>query len=73
MFLILFHADALTKAIHEVPCSVIVVSNEVGTGIVPDNKLAQHFRDVAGLVNQKVAASANSVVWMVAGVPVTIK
>jgi adenosylcobinamide kinase/adenosylcobinamide-phosphate guanylyltransferase len=70
---ILARADALTKAIDEVPCSVILVSNEVGTGIVPENELARMFRDVAGLVNQKVAACANRVVWMVAGVPVTIK
>ena len=70
---ILAHADSLTKAIDEVPCSVILVSNEVGTGIVPENKLARTFRDVAGLVNQKVAACANRVVWMVAGIPVPIK
>ena len=70
---ILAHTDSLTKAINEVFCSVILVSNEVGSGIVPENKLARTFRDVAGLVNQKVAASANKVVWMVAGIPVTIK
>ena len=70
---ILAHSDALTKAIHKVPCSVILVSNEVGCGIVPENRLARSFRDVAGLVNQKVAACANRVVWMVAGIPVTIK
>jgi len=70
---ILARADALTKAITEVPCSVILVSNEVGAGIVPENELARRFRDVAGLVNQKVAACVNSVVWMVAGIPVPIK
>jgi len=70
---VLARADALTKAITEVPCSVILVSNEVGAGIVPENELARRFRDVAGLVNQKVAACVNSVVWMVAGIPVPIK
>lgn len=70
---ILAQADALTQAIDEAPCSVILVSNEVGTGIVPENELARQFRDVAGLVNQKVAACVDSVVWMVAGVAVKIK
>ncbi len=70
---ILIRADALTQAINQAPCSVILVSNEVGTGIVPENELARRFRDVAGLVNQKVAACANRVVWMVAGIPVPIK
>lgn len=70
---ILTSADALTQAIDEAPCSVVIVSNEVGTGIVPENKLARRFRDVAGLVNQKVAARVDSVVWIVAGVPVPVK
>lgn len=70
---ILAHTDALTQAINKATCSVILVSNEVGTGIVPENKLARRFRDVAGLVNQKVAACAHTVVWMVAGIAVTIK
>jgi len=50
-----------------------VVSNEVGTGIVPENRLARLFRDLAGFANQSVAACSDRVVWMVAGVPVTIK
>jgi len=70
---ILACADALTQVIDEARCSVILVSNEVGTGIVPENGLARRFRDVAGLVNQKVAACVNSVVWMVSGIAVPIK
>lgn len=70
---ILARADALTQAIDEARCSVILVSNEVGTGIVPENELARRFRDVAGQVNQKVAACVDTVVWMVAGIAVTIK
>ena len=70
---ILVRTDALTRAIDEAPCSVIIVSNEVGTGIVPENELARRFRDVAGFVNQKVAACVNSVVWMVAGIAVPVK
>jgi adenosylcobinamide kinase/adenosylcobinamide-phosphate guanylyltransferase len=70
---ILTQTDALVQAIDKTPCSVILVSNEVGTGIVPENELARRFRDVAGLVNQKVAGCVNSVVLMVAGIAVTIK
>jgi adenosylcobinamide kinase/adenosylcobinamide-phosphate guanylyltransferase len=54
-------------------CPVILVSNEVGTGIVPENQLARQFRDIMGLANQRVAACAHGVIWMVAGIPVTIK
>lgn len=61
--------DALTAA----KCPVIVVSNEVGTGIVPENALARQYRDLVGFTNQRVAASADRVVWTVAGIPVPIK
>ena len=54
-------------------CPVILVSNEVGAGIVPENALARLYRDEAGRVNQQVAAAADRVIWMVAGIPVTIK
>ena len=62
-------AEVLTKA----KGPVFLVSNEVGTGIVPENRLARSFRDTAGFVNQQVAAIATSVVWMVAGIAVKIK
>lgn len=52
---------------------VLLVSNEVGAGIVPQNRLSRLFRDAAGLANQKVAAAADRVIWMVAGIPVRIK
>ncbi len=54
-------------------CPVFLVSNEVGFGIVPENKLARKFRDLAGLVNQRVAAAADRVVMTVAGIDVQIK
>ena len=65
--------DRLVASVQDAPGAVILVSNEVGTGIVPENKMARRFRDYAGLANQKVAAAVNRVVWMVAGIPVGIK
>jgi adenosylcobinamide kinase/adenosylcobinamide-phosphate guanylyltransferase len=50
-----------------------VVSNEVGQGIVPDNELARRFRDAAGRLNQQVAAVADTVLLMVAGLPLRVK
>jgi adenosylcobinamide kinase/adenosylcobinamide-phosphate guanylyltransferase len=67
------HVSKLIAALARSDCPVILVSNEVGTGIVPENKLARQFRDVMGQVNQAVANKANKVVWMVAGIPVTVK
>jgi adenosylcobinamide kinase/adenosylcobinamide-phosphate guanylyltransferase len=67
------HIDGLAKAVKSVPCAVILVSNEVGAGIVPENRLARLYRDLAGWTNQAVAAACNRVVWTVAGIPVTIK
>jgi adenosylcobinamide kinase/adenosylcobinamide-phosphate guanylyltransferase len=63
----------LILAIKEAKCSIILVSNEVGAGIVPENRLARQFRDLAGFANQKVAECADRVIWMVAGIPVVIK
>lgn len=65
--------DELIRALQGVRGPVILVSNEVGTGIVPENALARRFRDAAGMANQAVAAIADRVVWMVAGIPVTVK
>jgi adenosylcobinamide kinase / adenosylcobinamide-phosphate guanylyltransferase len=52
---------------------VVLVSNEVGFGIVPDNELARRFRDLQGRLNQRMAARADHVVLMVAGLPVAVK
>jgi len=52
---------------------VVIVSNEVGAGIVPANRLARTYRDLLGCVNQKTAAVADTVYWCVSGIPVPIK
>jgi adenosylcobinamide kinase / adenosylcobinamide-phosphate guanylyltransferase len=63
----------LADAVRSKPHGVILVSNEVGAGIVPENRLARHYRDLAGWTNQAMAAACDRVVWTVAGIPVTIK
>ncbi len=63
----------LIESLRAAACPVILVTNEVGAGIVPDNPLARQFRDAVGQVNQQIAACADQVIWMVAGIPVTIK
>ncbi|HZR90552.1 MAG TPA: bifunctional adenosylcobinamide kinase/adenosylcobinamide-phosphate guanylyltransferase [Bradyrhizobium sp.] len=52
---------------------VVLVTNEVGSGIVPDNALARAFRDAAGLVNQTIARAADEVELVVAGLPMRVK
>ena len=63
----------LTDALSQPRGPWFVVSNEVGLGIVPDNALARRFRDAAGRLNQQVAAVADSVLMMVAGLPLKVK
>ncbi len=60
---------ALVDALAVRRAPTVVVSNEVGLGIVPDNALARRFRDVAGRLHQSVAAVSGTVVFMVAGLP----
>ena len=63
----------LTDAARKGKASVIIVSNEVGWGIVPTNKTARLFRDIAGRVHQAVARESDEVYLTVAGLPVKIK
>lgn len=65
--------DALFEVLEDPPADVILVTNEVGSGIVPDNAMARRFRDLAGNVNQRAAARADKVVLCVSGIPVVIK
>jgi len=71
--LIAGQTDLLIESLRTAACPVILVSNEVGAGIVPDNALAREFRDAMGQVNQRIAACVDQVIWMVAGIPVKIK
>lgn len=52
---------------------LVLVTNEVGWGIVPDNSLARQFRDLSGWANQRIAAAANEVALIVAGIPMIVK
>lgn len=65
--------DAFFDAIADPPVDVILVTNEVGSGVIPDNAMARRFRDLAGTINQRAAARADKVILCVSGIPVTIK
>lgn len=64
---------SLIVACQRCPAKVVLVTNEVGMGIVPENRLARHFRDIAGRVNQRLAAAADEVWLVVSGIGVKIK
>lgn len=65
--------DVFFNELARPPCHVVLVTNEVGMGIVPEHPPARKFRDIAGAVNGRVAAAAHRVVLMVSGIPVTVK
>ena len=64
--------DSLLEAITKLPAHWLVVSNEVGQGLVPPFPAGRLFRDLLGWANQRLAAMADEVIWMVAGIPVPI-
>jgi adenosylcobinamide kinase/adenosylcobinamide-phosphate guanylyltransferase len=66
-------AGALLEVLKNPPCELILVSNEVGLGIVPDNPMARRFRDLAGEFNQRAAEAADRVVLVVSGIPLVLK
>ncbi len=64
---------ALLDALPRLPGRVLLVANEVGLGIVPENALARRFRDVAGTLNQEVAGLCDRVTLVAAGLPIVLK
>lgn len=70
---ILAEAKALARSLKNFPGRVILVTNEVGMGIVPENPLARRFRDLAGSTNQIMAGGCDKVVLMSCGIPQKIK
>ena len=70
---ILGAVSAFIEAARERQGDIIVVSNEVGGGVVPDSAVARDFRNLQGLANQAVAGEADRVVLMVAGIPFAVK
>ena len=66
-------SDALLTALHEAKGDVVLVSNEVGMGIVPYGALSRCFADEAGRLNQAVAAACDRALFIVAGMPLTLK
>jgi adenosylcobinamide kinase/adenosylcobinamide-phosphate guanylyltransferase len=66
-------SERLARAVKERAAPIALVANEVGSGIVPENALGRAFRDQQGLLNQRMAALADRVVLMVAGLPLDIK
>jgi adenosylcobinamide kinase / adenosylcobinamide-phosphate guanylyltransferase len=69
----LVEVQALAEALPRFRSDIVLVSNEVGLGIVPDNALARAFRDEQGRCNQVIAAASDEVVVMIAGLPMQLK
>ncbi|MCG8399987.1 MAG: bifunctional adenosylcobinamide kinase/adenosylcobinamide-phosphate guanylyltransferase [Firmicutes bacterium] len=70
---ILEETQRALKAARDGELVLILVSNQVGSGLVPDNELGRRFRDIAGRVNQQVAAGADRVYLVTAGIPLELK
>lgn len=69
----LAEVQALAALLPELTIPIVLVSNEVGMGIVPENALARSFRDLAGKANQTLAAAADEVYVTISGIPLKLK
>jgi adenosylcobinamide kinase/adenosylcobinamide-phosphate guanylyltransferase len=67
------YCNQFLELLQHPPTSMIMVSNEVGLGIVPENALARQFRDMQGRLNQNIAKEVNNAYFIVAGLPITLK
>ena len=65
--------DKLLTIAKELDVNIVLVTNELGMGIVPENRLSRIFRDIAGRINQQLAESADEVYLVVSGIPIKIK
>jgi adenosylcobinamide kinase/adenosylcobinamide-phosphate guanylyltransferase len=70
---ILAEVDALCALVADPPCDLLLVTNEVGSGVVPETAIGRQFRDLQGWANQRLAAAAHEVVLCVCGLPMTVK
>ena len=68
-----YEINALLDTLKTCPIPVILVSNEVGMGIVPENPLARRFRDLHGRLNQDIAKACSNVIFVAAGIPMVLK
>ena len=66
-------ADRLLAVLRKLDADVFVISNELGSGVVPENRLARRFRDLHGLLNQRFAQAADEAWLVVAGLPLQLK
>ncbi|RQD69666.1 MAG: bifunctional adenosylcobinamide kinase/adenosylcobinamide-phosphate guanylyltransferase [Tindallia sp. MSAO_Bac2] len=65
--------DKLVHGLSSLKVPSVLITNETGCGIVPENRMAREFRDISGRVNQRIANYAHEVYWVVSGIPVKIK
>ena len=64
--------SAFVSILEESPCHLIVVTNEVGLGLVPDNDVARHYRDMIGELNQEICRMATQAIFMISGMPLIV-
>lgn len=70
---VLAEVDRFIETLPGIPAPLFLVSNELGMGVVPENRMARHFRDLAGEVNQRLAAAADEVYVVISGLPLRLK